>query len=76
MSTNPTHSHKTLSQIAEILALMEESNKNKSWIGWEGLVIATGIGSKGGIICRNPSYKSYLAGLESRFENISHSKTK
>jgi len=32
MSTNPTHSHKTLSQIAEILALMEESNKNKSWI--------------------------------------------
>ena len=27
-----THSHKTLSQIAEILALMEESNKNKSWI--------------------------------------------
>ena len=32
MSSNPTHSHKTLSQIAEILALMEESNKNKSWI--------------------------------------------
>jgi len=32
MSTNPTHSYKVLSQIAEILALMEESNKNKSWI--------------------------------------------
>ncbi len=31
-SNNSTHSHKALSQIAEILALMEESNKNKSWI--------------------------------------------
>lgn len=31
MST-PTHSHKALSQIAEILALMEEANKNKAWI--------------------------------------------
>jgi hypothetical protein len=31
-SYNPAHSHKALSQIAEILALMEESNKNKSWI--------------------------------------------
>ena len=31
MSSN-NHSHKALSQIAEILALMEESNKNKSWI--------------------------------------------
>ncbi|MHA1480905.1 MAG: tRNA (N(6)-L-threonylcarbamoyladenosine(37)-C(2))-methylthiotransferase [Candidatus Thorarchaeota archaeon] len=33
---------------------------NKSWIGWEGVVIATGSGTKGGIICRNPSYKSVI----------------
>lgn len=32
MSQNPSHSYKVLSQIAEILALMEETNKNKSWI--------------------------------------------
>lgn len=32
MSTSVTHSYKVLSQIAEILALMEESHKNKSWI--------------------------------------------
>ncbi len=32
MSSNPTHTHKALSNIAEILALMEESNKNKAWI--------------------------------------------
>jgi len=47
---------RTLTKIVN--AIVESTNK--SWIGWEGMVIATGSGSKGGIICRNPSYKSVI----------------
>jgi MiaB-like tRNA modifying enzyme len=32
-------------------------SKNKSWIGWTGSVLTTKAGGKGGIICRNNSYK-------------------
>ncbi|MHA1576187.1 MAG: tRNA (N(6)-L-threonylcarbamoyladenosine(37)-C(2))-methylthiotransferase [Candidatus Thorarchaeota archaeon] len=47
---------RTLTKIVD--EIIEE--RNKSWVGWEGFVIATNSGSKGGIICRNPSYKSVI----------------
>ncbi len=33
---------------------------NKSWIGWEGLVIVTERGSRGGLMCRTPSYRPLI----------------
>ena len=33
------------------------TSENKSWIGWTGPVLVTKAGAKGGIMCRNESYK-------------------
>jgi MiaB-like tRNA modifying enzyme len=38
--------------------ILEENNK--SWIGWSGPVIVTEKGSRGGLMCRNPSYKPII----------------
>jgi threonylcarbamoyladenosine tRNA methylthiotransferase CDKAL1 len=38
--------------------ILEENNK--SWIGWTGPVIVTEKGSRGGLMCRNPSYKPII----------------
>jgi len=38
--------------------ILEENNK--SWIGWTGEVIVTEKGSRGGLMCRNPSYKPII----------------
>ena len=38
--------------------ILEENNK--SWMGWSGSVIVTGKGSRGGLMCRNPSYKPII----------------
>ena len=37
---------------------LEENNK--SWIGWTGEVLVTEKGSRGGLMCRNPSYKPII----------------
>jgi threonylcarbamoyladenosine tRNA methylthiotransferase CDKAL1 len=31
--------------------------ENESWVGWTGPALVTKVGSKGGMICRNESYK-------------------
>ena len=38
--------------------ILEENNK--SWIGWTGPAIVTEIGSRGGFMCRNSSYKPII----------------
>jgi len=38
--------------------ILEENNK--SWIGWTGEVLVTEKGSRGGLMCRNPSYKPII----------------
>jgi MiaB-like tRNA modifying enzyme len=38
--------------------LLEENNR--SWIGWTGPAIVTEKGSRGGLMCRNPSYKPII----------------
>lgn len=38
--------------------ILEENNK--SWIGWTGSAIVTEKGSRGGFMCRNPSYKPII----------------
>lgn len=38
--------------------ILEENNKY--WIGWTGSVIVTKKGSRGGLMCRNPSYKPII----------------
>jgi len=38
--------------------ILEE--KNKSWMNWSGPVIVTEKGSRGGLMCRNPSYKPII----------------
>jgi tRNA A37 methylthiotransferase MiaB len=32
-------------------------SENESWVGWSGPVLVTKAGPKGGLICRNESYK-------------------
>ena len=43
----------------EISRLVSDIMKleNKSWVGWTGPALVTKAGSKGGMICRNESYK-------------------
>jgi len=54
-SVKKEHSRRLTKLVNEIL---EETNK--SWIGWSGPVIVTEKGSRGGLICRNPSYKPII----------------
>ena len=38
--------------------ILEENNE--SWIGWTGPVLVTETGSRGGLLCRNVSYKPII----------------
>jgi len=43
---------------------------NKSWIDWSGPVIVTEKGSRGGLMCRNPSYKPIIINDDVEFGEI------
>ncbi|MGY5858937.1 MAG: tRNA (N(6)-L-threonylcarbamoyladenosine(37)-C(2))-methylthiotransferase [Candidatus Thorarchaeota archaeon] len=46
-------------RLTKLVNEMLEEN-NKSWLGWTGPVIVTEKGSRGGLMCRNPSYKPII----------------
>jgi MiaB-like tRNA modifying enzyme len=48
--------------------ILEENNK--SWIGWTGEVIVTEQGSRGGLMCRNPSYKPIIVNDDTKIGEI------
>ncbi len=48
--------------------VLEENNK--SWLGWSGPVIVTGKGSRGGLMCRNSSYKPIIINDDIKFGEI------
>jgi MiaB-like tRNA modifying enzyme len=36
------------------------TQENETWIGWSGVVLVTDSGSKGGVVCRNSTYKPII----------------
>ena len=56
-------------QLTKLVNQVLEEN-NKSWLGWSGPVIVTEKGSRGGLMCRNSSYKPIIINDDIKFGEI------